>query len=257
MKFPAPMASRTRRSAGFSMLELVIGIVVASIVTAGVYRLWKTHQVQGYRLGKKIALRSEMSLSSKRIQRSVTLAGLGLNRVLSLGKSDAVGSDTLSVFTNSAEAKSGLYIDVSHSDITVRVQSPGIFSESGYLVLIDSTGGEARRIVFKSGSNLTLESRFSRDFRKLATMAYPASRQRFYTNQDSSLLICESNGRPGVTAPNIRNFQVSFRNNRGEATEAVSEVRAVAFSFTGTFPADAGSINSIVFSSTAIPRNVQ
>lgn len=246
-----------RRSLGFTIVETMVGMVVGSIVMAGAYSLWKTHQVQGYRLSRKIDLRNELTLSSKKIQRAVTLAGLGLNQVVSLAKDDAVGSDTLSVFTNVNESKCGLLDDVSHWASSFRVASSSLFAAGGFIVLTDSAGGEARKILRVEGSTLTLSQHFSRDFHRNASTAYPATRQRFYTDQDSIKLLCENNGSVNLVADKVHNFQVSFRNKGGQATENAREVRAVTFSFTGVFPADQGALNSMVFSSTAIPRNVQ
>jgi prepilin-type N-terminal cleavage/methylation domain-containing protein len=242
---------------GFTTLELMVGMVIGSIVVAAAYSLWKTHQVEGFRLGKKIDLRSEMTLSSKKIQRAVTLAGLGLNQIISLAKDDAIGSDTLYVYSNVNESKCALQYDASHSQATIRVLSPSLFSISGYVVLSDSNGGETRRILRIDGSQLTINQPYSRDFRRVSTTVYPATQQRFYTDQDSTRLICESNGRADVMAKSIHNFQVSFRNGSGVSTENAKDIRAVTFSFTGVFPAKEGALNSMVFASTAIPRNVQ
>jgi prepilin-type N-terminal cleavage/methylation domain-containing protein len=241
---------------GFSLVELLIGMVVSSIVLAGAFTLWNTHQQEGFRIGKKITVRNEMTLSSKRIQRSVTLAGLGLNGAANLAKEDAVGSDTLIIFTNQAETHSALVTDFIHGGPpALMVAEPSVFAGYRYVAVKTGNLGEIRRILSSNSSILLLDSPFGIDHPAATSVAYPAQRERYYSNQESQSLMHE--GREGVivVARDVTNFQVSFRNKRGEATEVANEVRTVLFSFTGVYPAKEGALNSIVFSSTAIPRN--
>jgi len=245
------------RCGGLTLIEILVGLVIGTLVLAGAYRLWMINETEGYRLNKKIDLRNEMALASKRIQRAITLAGLAMGGASALEKQDAVGSDTLVVFSNQGETTTKLLSDCSHSVNYVSVQHAGGFSTSGYLALADADGGEVRKISGISGTTVMLQSAFDRDYLKNTAAAYPVTRERYYTNQDSSNLIRESNGTQYSQASSIRNFQVSFRNSAGEATESTDSIRAVQFSFAGIFPAKEGALNSILFSSTAIPRNLQ
>ena len=63
---------------GFSLIEALVGMVVGSLVLAGAYSLWRTHQEQSLTLNRKTEARNELALAAKRLQREVTLAGLGL-----------------------------------------------------------------------------------------------------------------------------------------------------------------------------------
>lgn len=245
-----------RGRTGFTLIEMLVGMVISSIVLSGVYTLWLTNQEEGYRLGKKIELRNQMTLSSKRIQRSITLAGFGLGRAANLGKEDAVGSDTLKIFTNATEAKSLLLADItSGGPPYILVQTPSMFAGAAYVAVSSGSQGEIRAIVHQNGSTLQLDSPFSQAFSRTASMAFPATRERYYTDQDSNFLVREYNGGNMKVGRDVRNFQVSFRDSRGVSTDIASEIRTVQFSFTGVFPAREGALNSIVFSSTAIPRN--
>jgi prepilin-type N-terminal cleavage/methylation domain-containing protein len=241
---------------GFSLVEVLVGMVVGSIVLAGAYKLWHTHETEGYRLGKKIDLRNEMTLASKRIQRSITLAGIGLKGAANLAKEDAVGSDTLIVYKNLGEKLTVPTSDISHSGGPVMyVEDASIFAVANYVVVSSGSTGEIRRIVSQSGSTLNLDSPFTFDHPAATSMTYPATRERYYTDQEGKKLMWESGATPSVVAKDLKNFQVSFRNKHGDATEIAAEVRTVQFSFTGIFPAREGALNSIVFSSIAIPRN--
>jgi hypothetical protein len=233
----------------------MVGMLIASLVMAGAYSIWRTHQTEGMRLSRKIDLRNKLTLASKRLQRSVTLAGFGLSGAANLAKEDAVGSDTLTLFTNPEEAKAGLAADADRHVPAIRVDAPNLFSAGGYVALVGGGHAELRRIVAVSGTLLSLDSAFANDYSATGSMAFPAHRERYYSEQDSARLIHEIRAARHVVAANVKNFQVSFADKHGNSTEISSQVRTVRFSFTGIFPAREGAPNSMVFSSTAIPRN--
>ncbi|HKP97599.1 MAG TPA: prepilin-type N-terminal cleavage/methylation domain-containing protein [Fibrobacteria bacterium] len=244
------------RQSGFSLIELLIGLLVSSIVLAGAFSLWNTHQQEGFRLEKKIELRNVMTLSSKRIQRSVTLAGLGLGGAANLAKEDAVGSDTLTIFTNPGENSCALLSNVTPGGSPIiQVADPSLFASARYVAISNDTNGEIRLIVGRPGSALEIESPFTHAFNTASSHAYPAVRERYYTDQVNNTLMRENGGEPTIVAKDVKNFQVSFRDKHGAPTESTPEVRTVVFSFTGIFPAKEGALNSMIFSSTAIPRN--
>ncbi|MDB5102368.1 MAG: hypothetical protein JWP91_57 [Fibrobacteres bacterium] len=241
---------------GLTLIELMVGLVVGSIVMGGAYKLWITHSRESITIEKKIWVRNGMALSSKRIQRSVTLAGIGLKGAANLSKDDAVGSDTLTIYTNSQERESRLLNDIfAGGGLEIQVENPSAFVGAAYVALSSGTGGEIRKILSQEGSTLLLDSVFASDHPASASMAYPAVRERFYTDQIQKQLIREANGSSNTIAREVKNFQVSFRDNHGASTESPEEVYTVLFSFTGVYPARDGALNSIPFSSIAIPRN--
>jgi prepilin-type N-terminal cleavage/methylation domain-containing protein len=241
---------------GFSLIELMVGLLLSTLVLAGAYSLWKTHQTEGFRLEKKIDLRNGMTLSSKKIQRAITLAGIGLQGSANLAKEDAVGSDTLILYTNPSEASSTLASSITHgAGAVMQVSTPSAFASAGYVVVRTGNSAEIRKIMFATGSSLYLNRSFTNDHPTATSVAFPAARTRFYTDQENNQLMWDAGQSASIVAKNVTNFQVSFRNKHGEATEIPADVRTVQYSFTGIFPAQEGALNSIVFSSTAIPRN--
>jgi hypothetical protein len=234
---------------------MMVGMVVGGIVLAAAYSLWHTNQTEGYRLGKKTELRNSMTLASKRIQRAVTLAGIGLRGGANLSKGDDVDSDTLVIFTNQGELNSPLLFNAYHGTTLIAVTNPGAFEGASFVVVATDSSRELRGIVDRNGSNLIVDAPLDLDHPVATTIALPARRERYFSNQDENQLIRDVEGSETVVAKNVRNFQVSFRNKHGESTEAPAEVRTVQFSFTGVYPAREGALNSILFSSTAIPRN--
>jgi hypothetical protein len=244
-----------KRADGFTLVEAIVGMLIASLVLAGGYTIWRTHETEGMRISRKIDLRNKLTLASKRLQRSVTLAGLGLSGAANLVKDDAVGSDTLTIFANPEEAKAALLADADHSTPAIRVDAQNLFPAGGYVALVGGGHAELRRVVSVSGGTLNLDSAFANDYPAAGTLAFPAQRERYYSDQDSARLIHEVRGARQVVASNVKNFQVSFADMRGNSTDAPAQVRTVRFSFTGIFPAREGAANSMVFSSTAIPRN--
>lgn len=238
------------------MVEVLVASVVGALVLAGTFRLWKSNHDEGFRIQKKTELRDMMALSSKRIQRSITLAGLGIDRAPTLAKSDAVGSDTLFLFTNEAEQKSAVFSDLVHGQSHVQVENPSVFHGSRYLVVSDGSRGEVRAIENIEGSTVVLREPLTGTYSRSATTVFPARREAYFTDQEGSRLIRVLDGTSKVIAENIRNFQVSFRDGRGVSTEDAAATRTVHFSFTGEYPARPGALNSVVFTSIAIPRNV-
>lgn len=240
---------------GFSLIEMMVGMVVGSIVLGAAYSLWNTQQTEGYRLGKKIELRNNMTLASKRIQRAVTLAGIGLKGGANLAKGDDIGSDTLVIFTNQGELNSPLNYNAYHGSSLISVSNPGAFEGASYVVIATDTSSELREIVDRNGSNLYLDAPLDFNHPQAASTALPAIRERFYSDQVANQLMRDVEGSTSMVAKDVKNFQVSFRNKHGESTENSAEVRTVQYSFTGVYPAREGALNSILFSSTAIPRN--
>lgn len=242
--------------AGFSLVEMLVGMVVTSLVLAGAYSVWKTHHKAGFQMGKKIDLRNAMTLSSKRIQRSITLAGIGLSGIANISKIDAAGSDTLDIFTNQVDSRSPLNYDAYNGSSVISVTDYAAFEGASYVVVLTGDVGEMREIVSRNGANLFIDSPLDLDHPKSTSVALPAMRERFYSIQETNELIRELEGSLSVVAMNVKNFQVTFSNRLGEPTDVADQIRTVKFSFKGVFPAEEGALNTIHFSSTAIPRNL-
>lgn len=244
-----------RASSGFTLIEALVGLVVGAILLAGSFRLWKTHSEESFRLQKKAELRDRMTLSSKQIQRSITLAGLGLSKVPTLVKEDAVGSDTLFIYTNGSEARTGVLSDLALGQYAVHVEDAAAFADARFFAVSDGSHGEVKPIDNINGNVIVLESPLESAYLRAATSAYPARREKYFSDQSENRLIRSVDGNSKVLAEDIHNFQVSFRDRNGASTEESLKVRTVHFSFTGHFPAREGALNSMVFTSTAIPRN--
>jgi hypothetical protein len=248
--------TRVAGCGGFSLIEALVGMVVGTIVLAGAYSLWSTHQENSFLIGKKIDTHNELTLASKRLQRAVTLAGLGLGGAANLDKDDAVGTDTLVLYHNPNEQRSTLVSDAASGVTAIHVDNPSPFISAGYVAIARDGHGEIRRIAAVSGSTIELVSPFGSAYPALGSMVYPASRERYYTDQDSAIFVREVDGEPYEVARSVKNFQVSFLDGEGEAAATPAEVRSVRFSLTGTYPAKEGALSSMNLSSTAIPRNM-
>jgi prepilin-type N-terminal cleavage/methylation domain-containing protein len=244
------------RAKGFTLVEAMVGMVIASMILAASYAVWRTHAVQSASLSKKIDLRNKLTLSSKRLQRSVTLAGFGLSGAANLAKDDAVGSDTLILYSNPTELKAHPTSAVDHTYPSVAVDNPGLFTAGGFVAISGGSHAELRRIASVSGSALGLETPFAYDYPISETLVFPVKRERYYSDQDSARFISETAAGRHIVATDVKNFQVSFADAHGASTENAAQIRTVRFSLTGVYPARDGAINSLLFSSTAIPRNM-
>lgn len=242
-------------SRGFTLVEAMVGMVIGGLILAASYALWRTHQVEGMRLSKKIELRNKLTLASKRLDRSVTLAGLGLGGAASLSKNDAVGSDTLVIYTNPTEIKAHLAAASDHHVAAIQVDAPSSFAAGGYVAISGGGHAELRRVTALQGSTLNLDSAFANDYAVAGTVVMPAQRERFYSRQDSACFMQEVPGATRTVATHVKNFQVSFADQAGKSTEIPTQIRTVRYSLTGFFPAREGAIDNINLSSTAIPRN--
>lgn len=241
---------------GFTLVEILVGLVVGSIAMAGAFRLWKSNQEETFRLQKKIELRDKMTLSSKHLQRSITLAGLGLRKSPGMIKHDEVGSDTLVVYTNGGELRARLVSNLYVGQYAIYVDNVQAFVGARYMAISDTTKGEVKPIDRILGNVVVLAKPLESAYNRLDAVALPAQREKYFTDQDSLRLMRVVDGTSRVLAEDIRNFQVSFRDVVGNSTEDMGQVRTVIFSYTGVFPARAGALNSEVFTSTAIPRNL-
>lgn len=238
------------------MIEVIVGMLISSLVLAAAYSLWRTHQVEGMRLSKKIEVRNGLTLAAKRLQRSVTMAGIGLSGAANLAKEDAVGSDTLTIFSN-PEEKSAVLISAADRHVPViQVDAPAKFLRSGYVALVGNGNAEFRRVISIEGPTLHLESAFANDYPIAGTRAMPAMRERYYSDQDSARFLRETSAGTFLVASHIKNFQVSFSDMNGRTTILTPMVRTVRFSLTGIYPAKQGALSSMIISSTAIPRNL-
>lgn len=245
-----------RSQRGFTLVEALVGMVVGGMVMAGAFRVWKTHQEEGFRLQKKNELRDRMALSSKHIQRSITLAGLGMENAPTMVRADEVGSDTLIIYTNPGESRTGLTSNPFVGQYTVFVENAALFEGVRYLALSDTSKGEVKPIERIQGSIVVLSKPLERAYDKTITSAFPAKREKYYTEQEARRLIRTMDGSTNVLGEDMHNFQVSFRDKKGASTNEPALVRSVHFSFTGIFPAREGALNSLLFTSTAIPRNM-
>lgn len=241
---------------GFTLIEALVGMVVGALVMAGAWRVWKTQHEESFRLRKKTELRDRMALSSKQIQRSITLAGIGLSRAPTLVKADAVGSDTLTIYTNESEARTRPISNLMVGQYAIHVQQPGLLAGAQYVAITDGTRGEVKAVDRVHGSVVVLRGPLESAYPMATASLLPARREKYWTDQGGSRLLRSVNASVTVLSEDVRNFQVSFRDRTGASTELPREVRSVHFSFTGVFPARPGMINSLNFTSTAIPRNL-
>jgi prepilin-type N-terminal cleavage/methylation domain-containing protein len=255
------MKSATCRQAndqkGFTIVEVIMGMTIGAFVLAGIYRLWSNNSQESLKIQRKIEVRNQLALSTKKLNQSIILAGLGLNKVVGLTKVDAVGSDTLKVYINNAEERTSISMAYDHHYRMVRVTDGSLFENAQFLVLANGTSGEVRPIATRNGHTIYVSEAFDRDFPVAGTLAMPATRQKYYTDQERDMLVCTVNfSEPTIVGRSIKNFQIAFRDRNGSQTSALNEIRFVNYSLTGVYPAKEGAISSVVFSSTSIPRNI-
>jgi prepilin-type N-terminal cleavage/methylation domain-containing protein len=250
-------SSSIKGQRGFTVIELIMGVVLSSLVLTGIYRLWKNSATESTKIQTKIDLRNQMALSTKRLNQSITVAGIGLNKVVGLEKSDAIGTDTLIIYTNQSEAKTQLYMSYHDGDPYLRVIDGGIFEGAQFVALTCGSAGQVRGIREHYSDKILLTSSFSQNFDVACTQVMPASREMFYSDQNHKKLVrIVNSSSPYIVGNSIHNFQVSFRDRNGEQTDDLGVVKFVNYSLTGVYTVSHGDLNSVVHSATSIPRNI-
>jgi len=240
------------------MVEMIVAMVLSALALTGAYRLWKFQQTQSLRIQNAIEARNQLALSSNLLSKSITLAGYGMNDIPGMVKSDEEGSDTLIIYSNPDEAVSTLESDYTsdHSNTQVRVVDGSMFSTSAYVGVTDGVHGEVRKVASYSSGRVRMTESLSYNYSMSNTRVYPIVREKYYSDQASKYLIRMVNDQSQTIGEQVRNFQVSFRDKNGVSTESLPNTRNVFYSVTGDYAPIQGTINSIIYTNTAVPRNL-
>lgn len=256
---PLNKCARCRES-GFSTLEVMVGAVVAGMALAGLYKLFVSNNFESLKLSRKIDARNQLTLTTKKLDWAVTRAGIGLEGVPAMHRTNAIGTDTFYVYMNEAMTRTGLTSDYSTAHSTLSVQNGDAFSNAKFVAIVGPEGGEvAQRSPQSLGASsvLMLTGPLTRNYSAATARVYPATRYKFYTDQRSDQLVMVTDYSPLAIGSQVRNFQISFKNSLGASTENALDTKSVTFSLTGMFaPVHEGAIANIVYSNTAIPRNL-
>ncbi len=243
-------------SRGFTMVEILIGMLISSVILTGIYRMWLSSSEESLKLRKKIEMRNQIALSTKQLQKAITLAGYGMQGVSNLEKKDGVGTDTLIIYSNQSNHETSLQTKYSLGHDHLNVLDPSIFSGATHVAVRDANGGEFRKIHWKNSNNIGLSEPLTKDYEVASSVVMPVFHEKYYTDQENQKMMRISGGSARILGHSLTNFQVAFKDKDGNSTSTVNTIRSVTFSFTGVFPAKAGAINNINFTSTAIPRNL-
>ncbi len=245
-----------RADRGFTLVEILIGMLISSVVLTGLYRMWLSSSEQSVQLRQKIEVRNQITLASKNLQSAITLAGFGMQGVKNIEKFDGVGTDTLLIFSNKSSHQTALGVSYWSGQDHFNVSDPSIFSGAAYIAIKDDAGGEIRKITWKNSNNIGVEEAIGRNFDMDNSIVMPIFLDKYYTDQTHQKLMAVSNGAGRIIGHNLTNFQVAFKDKDGVSTSIVNDIRSVTFSFTGVFSAKEGAISNINFTTTAIPRNL-
>ena len=242
---------------GFSLIEIMVGVVVSSIVMGSLYGLWKRSDMASRHLQQKSELRNRMTLINKTMQNSITLAGYGLINVVDIYKDDATGSDTLTIYSNPASVRTTLTSAHNHSSPSIHISSTSSFAVGSYVAISDGTNNEIRKITQISGNYITTSSKFSYDYAIATSTIFPVTKYRYFSDQTLEKMMYEVNDASAkVIGDKIKNFQIAFLDKNGSATNIYTQIRSVNYSITGIYPIPTGEISAVTVSSNAIPRNL-
>jgi Tfp pilus assembly protein PilV len=248
------------RQRGFSSIEIMVGAVVAGILLTGIYKLFVNNNFETLKLSRKIDARNQLTLTTKKLDWAVTRAGIGLAGAPAMYRTNSLGTDTFFVYMNEDMLNTRLSSNYNVSQSQISVVDPCTFDFARFVAVVGPNGGEIAQRTSQSvggASVLVFTHALSQNYDAATTKVYPATRYKFYTDQEHDQLVMVVDYSPRSVGSQVRNFQISFKDAIGTSTESSSQAKSVTFSLTGMFaPVHEGAIANIVYSTTAIPRNL-
>ncbi len=249
---------------GVTLVELLIGMVVASIVLTGLYRLFMMNTMQSSRIADRNDLRSQMTLGANRISKSLTLAGIGMDRIDNIFLINGAGTDTLTVYFNRTFQQDSVerttLLDTAQAGTLYLLTMDSIgFTGSEYLGITDGVKWEYRRMAvtgsYGGGIKIRIDEPLLGKYNPGEPDIYSVTKHVYTTNSDDELLLFVDDV-PQVVARSILSMRLEFKDKNGNSTGSLGDMRMVTFSLTGKARTPGQStFTEVSFSSTVIPRN--
>jgi prepilin-type N-terminal cleavage/methylation domain-containing protein len=250
-----------KESAGFTLVEMLVAMVIGSMLITAVFRIWRANQSETIRIGDKSDFRDRATLATTALNRAVTMAGFGMTKMNVIKKGAGTNSDTLTVYSNPQERRTTLRDTAREGSNQILAFTDSGFVVGGLLGITDSLKQEYAQISgiqgdTANGFRITLVGRLTNTYKPGVPDIYPVEKERFYIEDSSHTLLRMAGDRPIALAKGIYEFRVDLKDGAGNPTNISKNMRVVSFQFMGTFKAPQGTPNQMRFSSTVIPRNI-
>lgn len=124
-----------RNRNGTSLLELVFGILITSILVIGVFRAWRYFDSTTTREKYKAELQRDVITVTNIIERDIRMAGYGLPGNGIYVNLDASDNDKITFYTNENNSSTGLAQDAQPAHTKIYVNDASFFSVGGTVCL--------------------------------------------------------------------------------------------------------------------------
>lgn len=249
------------RNSGFTLVELLVGVVLGAMLMTAVWRLWSVNQSETNRIQDKSDFRDKATLATTRLNRSITMAGFGITKMDVIQRRSGSLTDTLTIYSNEDELRTTLRDSAKTSGSYLIVFKDTGFVEGGMLGITDSIHQEYATIAgitgdTANGFRISLSSGLQHTYLPGVPDIYPVQMEVIYIDGSSSSLVRRVGQNSQVLSGGITDFRVDMRDASGNIATYYRNIRVITFSMMGTYKAPSGTPNQMRFSSTVIPRNL-
>jgi prepilin-type N-terminal cleavage/methylation domain-containing protein len=261
MRMRGGTGAETARQRGFTMVELMVALVAGALVVAAMFRLLDQNRKAADLISNRGDFRNQATLATTQVNRAITMAGFGISRMEVLKRSAGSLTDTLTVFSNPGERRTTLVDTATAGRTSFRVFKDSGLSVGGWVGITDSLKHEYVRVLgieedFVEGFRVHIYGQLANTYLPGVHDIYPVQRERYFIDPTERTLVRYVDDRRLKLAEGVTEFKVQLLTQTGSPASVHRDIRVVTFSLTGRYKAPAGTLNSMSFSSTVIPRNI-
>lgn len=255
-----PSPSRTQR--GFTLVEMLVAMVVGSVLMTGLFRIWNQNRTTTEMIANKGDLRDRVTLATTQVNRSITMAGFGIENMEVVRRAAGSLTDTLVVYSNESERRTTLVDSAARNATSIRVFKDSGLAVGGLLGITDSLQHEYARIQSISGNEddgfvVALSGPLANAYSAGVPDIYPVTKERFFADAQGKALVRYVGDRRQTLGDGITQFKVQLLDSRGNPAATHKDIRVITFSLVGSYKASTGTSPGVLsFSSTVIPRNI-
>jgi prepilin-type N-terminal cleavage/methylation domain-containing protein len=214
---------------GISLIELLIGMVVAAIVISGAYRGYRYFVIHNARQAGISELQTTLTAVSQVIESDIRMAGYGIpGNGLEL-IDEETGNDQVTLYINYDESATVLTCDAIDGDTVLLVAGLSGARPDGWVMLKDPGKELHCRIgaILSDENKIKLASALSGGaFPYETTEVFYESRIKYSVENDG--LVRTVNATPRLLARGIQNMEISVKNANGQVCTAGEQVRMLA-----------------------------
>jgi hypothetical protein len=224
---------------GTSLLELIIGLLIGSMVIFGAYQMYTYISRSASRETKKAELQSKMVAVSEMISRDLRMSGFGLPGNGFRPALNSAGNDVLQLYINDLQLRTVLGRDVVPGDSIIYVASASQAKPLMYVCLVqnDTVYRKITRVRLSTNGRdtLTLDSLAGKNFAAATAQVFFASGISYQVVASPAAGLCRTlNGATSMFMQAIDTIRVSPRDSAGTGlTGQFEKTKMVSMQFGG------------------------